>query len=98
VTVSNSAGCYAVSQPYTAAYCTPDEIVFFPNPTSSLLGIQWCKSVNAIITTIDGKKLMEVDNTFSVELGDLPNGEYMVILYDPNGNKIKAKQFTKISK
>ncbi len=76
---------------------TWDEIIIYPDPASLQVDILWCKAVTIVITTLDGKKLKTAENSFYVELGDLPNGEYMIILFD-NGKKILARQFTKMAK
>ena len=97
VVVTNAFGC---SAPTTAIYCddcSTDDIKIFPNPVSSALSIEWCKAVVTRILAADGREIRKIENKGQIDIGDLPDGVYLIVLYDMKGNKIKTKRITKLT-
>jgi hypothetical protein len=98
VTVTNSYGCMAVSHSLPSSSCTVDELKIFPNPTQSIVYIDWCKAITARITCMDGKEIGPLEKTNQLDLSALPNGDYLLTVYDTNGHKIKTTCISKVTK
>jgi NHL repeat-containing protein len=98
VIVGNSFGCINTSLPVTSSGCTPDELRIFPNPTPGIIYMEWCEQITARITCMDGKELRPIEKTNKVDLGGLPNGDYLLSVYDTNGKKIKTTCISKTTK
>ena len=98
VTVTNSFGCSISSDSIYFQGCAPDDIIIFPNPSESMVYINWCEEVTARLMCVDGKQVKTVYNTNEIDLGNLPDAVYLLVLYDEHGNKIKAKCIVKLAK
>ena len=94
--VTNSLGCANYSSPVMSIGCTPDNLKIYPNPTTSIIYIDWCKKVNIRIICADGKVMNLIENTNKIDLGYLPNGAYFLSIFDTNGKKIKTKKIIKL--
>lgn len=97
VIVGNEFGCTARSADIVASGCDPDDITIYPNPSKSIIYIQWCKTVTVRIFCADGKELAIVKNVGQADLGDLPNGLYFLSVFDNAGHKIKTLKVIKNS-
>jgi len=98
VIVTNTFGCSTNSVPEQFSGCGPDDLKVYPNPATSIANIQWCKRVTIKVMCLDGKWVKTVRNTDSIDLGELPNGSYLLSIFDLNGIRVKTKRITKISK
>ena len=98
VTVHNQYGCAASSDSVYDKGCDAGDIVIYPDPAIYLLHIQWCKPVTARLMCMDGKNIKTVRGVNEIELGDLPNGMYMLSVFDENNHKLISKKIVKISK
>jgi uncharacterized protein YjdB len=67
----------------------------FPNPATDVLFIDADQTVNAMISTIDGKVLLEEQNARKIDIAALPSGLYMLTLYNSDGIKVAVEKFTK---
>ena len=66
-----------------------EEIVFYPNPTKGL--ISFSKSIEKIeIVDISGKILLSFSNVREINIGDLPEGSYLLRLHS-NENSVLRK-------
>ncbi len=95
VVVSNEYGCAARSAQVVASGCNPDDIVIYPNPAQSVIYIQWCKPLTVRILCMDGKELTVGENVSRANLGDLPNGVYLISFFDNSGHKIRTMRIVK---
>ena len=98
VSVSSPQGCYGASPPYAYSGCNADDLEIYPNPVQTKACILWCDKTNVRVATADGKILLTADDTNSIDLSSLPDGVYMVTVYDGKGKKIKTKRITKVAK
>jgi len=98
ITVTNSYGCPVSADTSVYTGCTADAISVFPNPATSVVSIEWCKKVNAQLVYMDGKELKMIKNVNQIDLGDLPNGTYILKIYDVHGNELRTQHISKISK
>ncbi|MEE0883470.1 MAG: leucine-rich repeat domain-containing protein [Bacteroidales bacterium] len=66
-----------------------EEIVFYPNPTKGL--ISFSKSIEKIeVVDISGKILLSFSNVREINIGDLPEGSYLLRLHS-NENSVLRK-------
>lgn len=95
VYVRNQYGCFAVSPQILSDGCTPKDIVVYPNPTTSIVYVKWCKDVTIRVICDDGKNYEVANGINQADLSALPNADYLIVLYDMNGNKIKTEKISK---
>lgn len=106
VAVTDTNGCQSVSLTYeltnmtgttatTLAEASNDVPQIFPNPTTGILHIQSATSVRCVVSSIDGRRLIDVANATQVNLSSLADGIYMVSLTDSEGNLLKAERIVK---
>ena len=98
VIVTSAAGCSNASQPYNYPGCLPDDLYIYPNPTAGKLYIEWCDKTTARVAAADGKVIRIAENADDIDLSSLPEGVYMVTVYDRNGKMVKTKRITKLAK
>jgi hypothetical protein len=73
-------------------------IKIYPNPATSTLTIDADVAVNVTILGIDGRMIMHQDNAHTLDISDLPNGMYMVMIYDQNNVLLSTAKFAKSEK
>ncbi len=103
VQVTDSNGCHSISPEYplnqlnTTGIATiqKSDVLIFPNPAENIVHISAPEKVRAILTTIDGRKLMDEANATELNISNLANGMYMLLIYDKEGSMIKAEKLTK---
>ncbi|WP_190277314.1 T9SS type A sorting domain-containing protein [Taibaiella lutea] len=71
------------------------DVQVYPNPVENTLNIDATQAVNVAIFSIDGKKLLEVKNTKSVDVSTLVSGMYIVTVSDTNNMLLKTDKFVK---
>jgi hypothetical protein len=96
VIVSNAYGCINRSSDVTVNECSPNDMMIYPNPASSKIYIQWCKKVSVRLICADGKEIRVLHDVSEVDLEGIPNGVYMLSVFDEYGNRIKTRKITKI--
>lgn len=96
VMVVNEFGCSFLCTPYEITDCNVADIQVYPNPSSGVVFIQWCRLVTVKVSGMDGKVIKEIKDTNQVDIGDLPNGVYSLSLYDASNNKILTQRISKI--
>ena len=106
VVVSDANGCFDTS----AAFVYPtdtlttgintisgtSEINIFPNPASSTIHIDAPMSVNVSVMSADGKIIMEQKKATDINVAPLPDGMYIIRIYDEKNMLLKNQKFTKI--
>jgi hypothetical protein len=97
VIVTNAPGCEIISQSIDCTGCSADDISVFPNPTTGLINIKWCKNVTIKLTCTDGRSFKPITNINGLDISLLPNGVYLLTIYDGTGNKLTTKCITKLS-
>lgn len=103
VVVTDGNGCSDTSAPYiftpagVNGPATAAEVNIYPNPTASTLFIDASTPVNIVIMTVDGKIVIDQKNTKSVNIAQLPDGLYLIKVYDQNSALIKTAKVSKIN-
>ena len=97
VTVASSSGCSNNSSPYAWPGCTADDLEIYPNPTAATIYVDWCDQVKVKVTSADGRVLLAAEDVNTIDLGRMPDGVYMISVYDRNGKMVKTKRITKVT-
>ncbi len=103
VVVSDGRGCYDTSDVYTIL---PSGITFptqaisvkvYPNPASSIINIESPVTVRVVVIAPDGRYVTEKKEATSINVGNLANGMYMLMIYDEQNTLLRAERFSKIN-
>ena len=95
ITVLNSFGCSLTTDSLYSIGCTVNDINIYPNPSNSIIYIKWCREMKIKLMCMDGKEIEIEQLANQVDLGILPNGVYLLSVYDASGNKLKTKKIVK---
>lgn len=72
------------------------DVKIYPNPASSVVHIDAPAVVNVMITTLDGKQVLQQDNAKDIDILRLPNGVYMIRVMDENNIPVKVERLVKV--
>ena len=109
VVVSDGNGCFVTSANYTVPgggggggtgveNTTGDiSIRVYPNPATSVLTIEAPVVVNVSVLSPDGKVVLEQKQATSINVSNLADGLYMIMIYDENNSLLKAEKFVKLN-
>lgn len=92
VWVTNTSGCSGISPQF---WLFPVGLTLYPNPANNVLYVSAPESVNVQIYTIDGRKVVYVEDAKAIDLHELPNAVYMIKAYDSNGTLLKSEKLVK---
>ena len=70
-------------------------IRIYPNPAQHTVHIEAPAKVKAIISSIDGKVVIEQADATEINIDNLANGIYMIRIYDEAGQMVKADKLIK---
>ena len=71
------------------------DIKIYPNPATSVVNIEAPFNVNVSIYGLDGKVVLNQNNTHSVDISRLASGVYMMKVYDDNNTLLKVDRLIK---
>ena len=113
VVVSDANGCYVASAPYTvtggsggggggggtAVSNTPviTDVKIYPNPATLVLKIDAPVVVDVTIISPDGKVIITQKQATSVDVSQLANGLYIIMVYDENSTLLRTDKFAKMN-
>ena len=99
VLVKDPAGCSKLSAPYNLVglgnLSTNNNIKIYPNPASSFINVEADVVVNVVISTLEGKQMMSVENAKNINIQNLANGLYMIQVYDIDNNLLLTEKLIK---
>ena len=100
VAVTDTNGCQNISDEYIIDLLgvhnvTAAEINIYPNPATSVVHITTPVRLRAVITTVEGKVAMSVEDAKDINVHELPDGVYLIMLYDDNGQQVKVQKLIK---
>lgn len=75
-----------------------NSIHIYPNPAISMLHITTPVPLRIMVTSMDGRSLIQERNTDNIDISKLSDGMYMIRFSDKDGQLIKAEKFTKFSR
>ncbi len=96
VWVSTIFGCASISDSIEFPGCGPAGIQVFPNPSSSVVHVTWCREVTLRLICMDGRVALTLHNANEIDLGGLANEDYILAIYDETGKKVAVKLITKL--
>ena len=103
VVVSDANGCFDTSAAFVVGGAltvkTPvnsDEIRIYPNPVASMLHIDAPEKVLVSIMSPDGRILINRKEAITVNVSQLADGMYMIMVYDENNVLLKTAKFIKV--
>ncbi len=104
VEVRNDYECKEKSNAYTIESVSIDnplpissqDLVIYPNPTTDIINIHYPTSVNAAITSIEGKLIKYHSGVRAIPVNGLPKGIYLIHITDSIGNMLKVERFVKL--
>lgn len=67
----------------------------FPNPAQNKVFVEAPTAVQLTITGLDGKILLQRSNANSIDIGNLPDGMYLLRIADLNGRLMKMEKLIK---
>jgi len=71
------------------------KIKIYPNPATTNIFIESDMPVNASISTLQGKQVMVVESAKDIDIRNLPNGLYMIQIYDKDNNVLMTEKLVK---
>ena len=77
------------------SYTAIGSIHIYPNPAQTLIHIDAAIILKAVLSTVDGRKLMQVDNAKTLDVSSLPSGTYLLTLFDEYGLLLRAEKVIK---
>ena len=112
VVVSDANGCYVASNTYditssgggggggggTGVPNSPviTDVKIYPNPATSTLRIEAPVTVNVSVLSPDGKVVMEQKQAAILDISQLSDGLYIIMIYDENSVLLRTDKFVKI--
>ena len=105
VAVTDTNGCQSYSDVYvyTGGATTfvqnvnKNEIRIYPNPAQTMVHIESAAQVRAVISSIDGRAIINIAAAKDIDISKLADGVYMIMLYDDNGTMVKAEKLVKVA-
>ena len=76
----------------------PADIKVFPNPAQNILHIQSPVALHAIVSDIEGKQVLNQLDAKDLDISNLADGMYILMLYDETNQMVKSSKIVKTSK
>ncbi len=71
------------------------EVKVYPNPATDVVNIESGIPVRAIVTSIEGKVMMDINQAGRIDISNLAGGLYIIKLYDEHGEMIMVQKLIK---
>ncbi len=105
VIVTNEYGCVDTSDIYEIKNVVsipgldvPGRIIVYPNPASNKIIIRYPETLNIVLSSIDGKELLRSAGKNEIDIQQLPDGIYMLGIFDGNNIFLKTEKIIKMKK
>ena len=105
VQVTDTNGCQSFSDEYVfnsggggstgVQGVNKTDVQIYPNPAQTMVHVEAAMQVRAVISSIDGRTIMDITDAKDIDLSRLADGVYMIAIYDTNGDKIKIDKLVK---
>ncbi len=103
VIVSDGNGCTDTSAVFVygvvnkvPTYMAAGDVRIYPNPATSVLHIDAPARVLVSVLGTDGKVLIERKEAISINVSQLTDGMYIIMVYDENNTLVKTEKFVKM--
>jgi hypothetical protein len=103
VVITDVNGCTDTSDVYTVLPTGINtttgniNITVYPNPASSVLHINAPVKVNVTVIATDGRVVIANQETENINVTELANGVYMLLIYDEHKTLLKTDRFSKMN-
>jgi len=104
VFVTDDNGCIDISPQYVVNNIGPDsaaipsvDIKIYPNPATSIVHFEAPMKVNVSISNSHGKVVLHKDGAKTMDITKLPNGVYIINVYDEHKKLLKTDKLLKNS-
>ncbi len=104
VAVTDTNGCQSYSDIYVytgnvnttgVQNVSVSDIKIYPNPAQTVVHVEAGIQVRVAINGIDGRSVLNVQDVKDIDISNLPDGVYMIMVYDTNGQMLKADKLVK---
>jgi len=100
VEVTDANGCVGFSGAFLVdnvgvATVSQQDISLYPNPATNVLHIQAPAIVRAVISSVEGKMILDQANATEIDLSNLSSGLYIISIYDENNTRILVDKLVK---
>jgi len=103
VVVTDAGGCSDTSLAYTVGgpstgvnnQNAAQQIKVYPNPATAVVHIDAPVKVNISVLSIDGKVLIDQKAATDIDVSQLADGMYLIMIYDENNILLKTTKFAK---
>ena len=100
VVVTDVHGCHNFSSAYIlntlgVNQITDPGVTIYPNPATTEIHIESPVNVRCVITSVDGKKMLDQNSAADVDISSLPQGLYVIMLYNDAGDRIAIQKLVK---
>ena len=100
VKVTDINGCSNYSSQYLLYILAVDQptkadVKIYPNPTSKMLHIESGVNLRSVITDLAGKTILDNTNAKDIDVSELANGIYMIVLYNEAGERVSIDKLVK---
>jgi hypothetical protein len=102
VSVTDTNGCTGMSDVYVVTgvnvkqvHVNAADISIYPNPATAVVHINAPVPVGIVISSIEGKEVLAQDDAQIVDISKLPNGIYMLKVFDADKNLLKTERLIK---
>ena len=101
VMVTDTFGCTKLSDAYSLNTLSVNEVtginevIIYPNPSNGILHIDAAWEVNGTVSSMEGKVVMQFNQQKDIDISSLPQGLYIVMLYDQNNTRLHVEKIMK---
>ena len=100
VEVTDANGCVGFSTAFLVdnvgvAQINKADISLYPNPATEVLHIDAPATVRGVISSMDGKVIIDQQNAKEIDIHRLSGGVYLLALYDEHGNRVLVDKLIK---
>jgi hypothetical protein len=101
VAVVTPGGCMDTSLVYVSnlsvgSVSSANDIQIYPNPSNGIVNIMSPVAVNIVLNGIDGRMIEKASNVKQLDLSHLPNGVYLLSVFDENGVRLKTERVDRL--
>ncbi len=103
VVVSDSNSCFVGSSDFAVVSATEGvknaisiNVRIYPNPATSTLSVEAPVVVSVSILSPDGKVVMEQQHATALDVSELADGMYIIMVYDQSNSLLKTEKFVKM--
>ena len=108
VMVTSGSGCVVMSAPFVVSgggggggstavvNVTAADIKLYPNPATSVIHIDAPVKVDVSVFSPEGQLLIRSEDATDIDVSNLANGMYMVLVYDRQNNLLRTDKFIKM--